>query len=125
MPGTKLLVVDDEPGIRDGLSRLMQRWGYDVRAASSGEEALGLIEGDQPAIVITDLVLPHMDGLELLQKLTATAPAPLVLILTAHGTVKTAVEAMRQGAFYYLTKPLRIMQAPSPYKRFYEENNVP
>ena len=110
MPGAKLLVVDDEPGVRDGLSRLMQKWGYDVRVASSGEEALGLVEAYRPAVVITDLVLPHMDGLALLQQLTATNPAPVVLILTAHGTVKTAVEAMRQGAFYYLTKPVDPLQ---------------
>jgi DNA-binding NtrC family response regulator len=110
MPGTKLLIVDDEPDVRDGLSRLTQRWGYDVRAASSGEEALGLVEAYRPAIVITDLVLPRMDGLDLLQKLVATTPAPIVLILTAHGTVKTAVEAMRQGAFYYLTKPVDPLQ---------------
>jgi DNA-binding NtrC family response regulator len=110
MPGAKLLVVDDEPGVRDGLSRLMQMWGYDVRVAASGEEALGLVEAYRPAVVITDLVLPHMDGLALLQQLTATNPAPVVLILTAHGTVKTAVEAMRQGAFYYLTKPVDPLQ---------------
>ncbi len=110
MPGAKLLVVDDEPGVRDGLSRLMQKWGYEVRTASSGEEALGLVEAYRPAVVVTDLVLPHMDGLALLQALTAMNPPPVVLILTAHGTVKTAVEAMRQGAFYYLTKPVDPLQ---------------
>jgi DNA-binding NtrC family response regulator len=110
MPGAKLLVVDDEPGVRDGLSRLMQKWGYDVRVAASGEEALALVAAYRPAVVVTDLVLPHMDGLALLQQLTATNPAPVVLILTAHGTVKTAVEAMRQGAFYYLTKPVDPLQ---------------
>ena len=110
MAETKLLIVDDEPDIREGLSRLVQRWGYDVRAASSGEEALGLVEAYRPTVVITDLVLPEMDGLELLQKLMAATPAPIVLILTAHGTVKTAVEAMRQGAFYYLTKPVDPLQ---------------
>jgi DNA-binding NtrC family response regulator len=110
MPGAKLLVVDDEPGVRDGLSRLMQKWGYEVRTASSGEEALGLVEAYRPAVVVTDLVLPHMDGLALLQQLTAMNPPPVVLILTAHGTVKTAVEAMRQGAFYYLTKPVDPLQ---------------
>ena len=110
MPGGKLLVVDDEPGVRESLSRLMQKWGYDVRTASSGEEALGVVDAYRPAVVIADLVLPHMDGLALLQQLTATHPAPVVLILTAHGTVKTAVEAMRQGAFYYLTKPVDPLQ---------------
>src|SRR6266542_4174059 len=99
-PEAKLLVVDDESGIRDGLSRLLRKWGYEVRVAASAEEALEIVETYGPAMVITDLVLPHMDGMGLLQKLQATTRPPVVLILTAHGTVKTAVEAMRQGAFY-------------------------
>ncbi|OLC64885.1 MAG: transcriptional regulator, partial [Candidatus Rokubacteria bacterium 13_1_40CM_4_67_11] len=72
------------------------------------EEALGVAEGC--AIVITDLVLPQMDGIELLQQLKEMARPPVILILTAHGTVTTAVEAMRQGAFYYLTKPVDPVQ---------------
>jgi DNA-binding NtrC family response regulator len=109
-PEVKLLVVDDESGIRDGLSRLLRKWGYEVRAAASAEEALEIVGTYGPAMVITDLVLPHMDGMGLLQKLQATTRPPVVLILTAHGTVKTAVEAMRQGAFYYLTKPVDPVQ---------------
>jgi DNA-binding NtrC family response regulator len=104
----EVLVVDDDSGIRDGLARLLQKWGYSVRTASSAEEALGLADGC--AIVITDLVLPQMDGIELLQKLKEMARPPIILILTAHGTVTTAVEAMRQGAFYYLTKPVDPVQ---------------
>ena len=103
-----VLVVDDDSGIRDGLARLLQKWGYAVRTASSAEEALGVAEGC--AIVITDLVLPQMDGIELLQQLKEMARPPVILILTAHGTVTTAVEAMRQGAFYYLTKPVDPVQ---------------
>src|SRR5947209_15389104 len=102
MSRADVLVVDDDSGIRDGLARLLQKWGYAVRTASSAEEALGVAEGC--AIVITDLVLPQMDGIELLQQLKEMARPPVILILTAHGTVTTAVEAMRQGAFYYLTK---------------------
>jgi DNA-binding NtrC family response regulator len=108
MNRAELLVVDDDSGIRDGLARLLQKWGYTVRTASSAEEALGLADGC--AVVITDLVLPQMDGIELLQKLKEMARPPVILILTAHGTVTTAVEAMRQGAFYYLTKPVDPVQ---------------
>src|SRR5262249_61145842 len=75
---------------------------------SWAEEALGVAGGC--AIVLTVLVLPQMDGIELLQQLKEMARPPVILILTAHGTVTTAVEAMRQGAFYYLTKPVDPVQ---------------
>src|SRR5439155_1245437 len=102
----KVLVVDDEPAERDGLARLVGQWGYEVETAGSGEEALNLIESQHPAVVVTDLVLPEMDGLTLLQKLRETGRPPIVLLVTGHGTVETAVEAMRHGAFDYLTKPV-------------------
>jgi DNA-binding NtrC family response regulator len=102
----KILVVDDEPAERDGLARLVGQWGYEVETASSGEEALDLVETQHPAVVVTDLVLPEMDGLTLLQKLKETGRPPIVLLVTGHGTVETAVEAMRHGAFDYLTKPV-------------------
>ncbi len=106
MKGGKILVVDDEPTEREGLARLVGQWGYEVETASSGEEALNLIESQHPAVVLTDLVLPEMDGLTLLQKLKETGRPPIVLLVTGHGTVETAVEAMRHGAFDYLTKPV-------------------
>jgi DNA-binding NtrC family response regulator len=102
----RVLVVDDEPAERDGLARLVGQWGYEVETAASGEEALNLIESHHPAVVLTDLVLPEMDGLTLLQKLRETGRPPIVLMVTGHGTVETAVEAMRHGAFDYLTKPV-------------------
>jgi DNA-binding NtrC family response regulator len=102
----KILVVDDEPTEREGLARLVGQWGYEVETAGSGEEALSLIESQHPAVVLTDLVLPEMDGLTLLQKLKETGRPPIVLLVTGHGSVETAVEAMRHGAFDYLTKPV-------------------
>jgi DNA-binding NtrC family response regulator len=102
----KILVVDDEPAEREGLARLVGQWGYEVETASSGEEALSLVESQRPAVVVTDLVLPEMDGLTLLQKLRETGRPPIVLLVTGHGTVESAVEAMRHGAFDYLTKPV-------------------
>jgi DNA-binding NtrC family response regulator len=102
----KILVVDDEPAEREGLARLVGQWGYEVETAASGEEALSLVESQRPAVVVTDLVLPEMDGLTLLQKLKETGRPPIVLLVTGHGTVESAVEAMRHGAFDYLTKPV-------------------
>src|SRR5437899_6062785 len=106
MKSGKVLVVDDEPAEREGLARLVGQWGYEVETASSGEEALNLIETQHPAVVLTDLVLPEMDGLTLLQKLKETGCPPIVLLVTGHGSVESAVEAMRHGAFDYLTKPV-------------------
>jgi DNA-binding NtrC family response regulator len=102
----KVLVVDDEPSEREGLARLVGQWGYEVETASSGEEALNIIESQHPAVVLTDLVLPEMDGLTLLQKLKETGRPPIVLLITGHASVESAVEAMRHGAFDYLTKPV-------------------
>ena len=109
-PKVKVLVVDDEPRMRDALTRLLQKWGYEVRAASSAEDALAIADVDRPFLVLSDLLLPKMDGIGLLQALQDTNPRPAVLILTGHATVTTAVEAMRQGAFYYLTKPVDPVQ---------------
>ena len=106
MKSGKILVVDDEPAEREGLARLVGQWGYEVETAASGEEALNLVETQHPAVVLTDLVLPEMDGLTLLQRLKETGRPPIVLLVTGHGTVETAVEAMRHGAFDYLTKPV-------------------
>jgi DNA-binding NtrC family response regulator len=103
---SKILVVDDDPAEREGLARLVGQWGYEVETAASGEEALNLVETQHPAVVLTDLVLPEMDGLTLLQKLKETGRPPIVLLVTGHGTVESAVEAMRHGAFDYLTKPV-------------------
>ena len=102
----KVLVVDDEAAERDGLARLVGQWGYEVETAGSGEEALTLVESQHPAVVVTDLVLPEMDGLALLEKLKETGRPPIVLLVTGQGTVETAVEAMRRGALDYLTKPV-------------------
>jgi DNA-binding NtrC family response regulator len=106
MKSGKVLVVDDEPAEREGLARMVGQWGYEVETASSAEEALSLVESQHPAVVVTDLVLPEMDGLTLLQKLRETGRPPVVLLVTGHATVETAVEAMRHGAFDYLTKPV-------------------
>jgi len=106
MKGARVLVVDDEPAERESLARLVGQWGYDVETAASGEEALQMVETHRPAVVLTDLVLPEMDGLTLLQKVRETGRPPVVLLITGHGTVESAVEAMRRGAFDYLTKPV-------------------
>ena len=124
MKNGKILVVDDEPAERDGLARLVGQWGYDVETASSGEEALNLIESQHPAVVLTDLVLPEMDGLTLLQKLKETGRPPIVLLVTGHGTVDSAVEAMRHGAFDYLTKPVDATRLQALLEKSIEQESL-
>jgi DNA-binding NtrC family response regulator len=101
-----VLIVEDDASERDGLARLVAQWGYEVETAASAEEALATSEHWAPAVVITDLVLPEMDGVGLLQRFNETGRTPMVLVLTGHGSVESAVEAMRRGAYDYLTKPV-------------------
>src|SRR5262245_22226312 len=105
-PRARVLVVDDEPAERETLARLIGQWGYEVEVAASSDEALSMAESYRPAVVITDLMLPGTDGLSLLQTFRSSSHAPVVLLVTGHATVETAVEAMRHGALDYLTKPI-------------------
>jgi DNA-binding NtrC family response regulator len=102
----KVLVVDDESSQRQALARLVGRWGYETETVDSAEGALAFAEDHKPAVVITDLVLPQMDGVELLHKLKETERPPAVLVVTGHSGIESAVEAMREGAWDYLTKPV-------------------
>ncbi|HET7874135.1 MAG TPA: sigma-54 dependent transcriptional regulator [Methylomirabilota bacterium] len=102
----KVLVVDDEEASRRGLSTLLAGWGYDVEEAADGEEGLARATGALPAVVITDLVMPRLDGLGLLRALRDAAPFAAVILLSGQGTIETAVTAMKEGAYDFLTKPV-------------------
>ena len=93
-----------------GLEQLVKSWGFIAESASDGEEALEKVTTFRPAIVITDLVMPRMDGLALLRALQQQGADVTTLLLTAQGTVETAVEAMKEGAYDYLTKPVDIQR---------------
>ncbi|HOD34501.1 MAG TPA: sigma 54-interacting transcriptional regulator [Syntrophales bacterium] len=101
-----ILVVDDEPLQRDILQTILTDAGYEALTASSGEEALKLAKTYSPDVVLTDLKMKRMDGIELLERLMAREEPPTVLIMTAFGTIDSAVDAMKKGAFDYMTKPL-------------------
>jgi DNA-binding NtrC family response regulator len=104
----KVLVADDERGICEALSAVLAREGYQALIAGTGEEALDLVAREHPAVVLLDVQLPGMDGLETLCRIKADWPATVVVVMTAYGTVGTAMEAMRAGAFEYLGKPLEL-----------------
>jgi DNA-binding NtrC family response regulator len=105
-PGERVLIVEDEVGARAGLTELVRSWGFQAEAAADGEEALQRITSFRPAIVVTDLVMPRLDGLGLLRALEDQLADLSVILLTAQGTVESAVEALKQGAYDYLTKPV-------------------
>jgi DNA-binding NtrC family response regulator len=104
--GERVLIVEDEPTTRLGLTELVSTWGFTTESAADGQEALQRITTFRPSIIISDLVMPRMGGLELLRALKDEGNALTVVILTAQGTVETAVEAIKEGAYDYLTKPV-------------------
>ncbi len=101
----KILVIDDDTSLRRVLEYNLQEEGYEVQPASSGEEGLYWFGQSQPALVITDMKMPGMDGLMVLKSIKERSPEMLVIIITAFGTVDVAVEAMKAGAHDYITKP--------------------
>jgi len=102
------MVVDDEPAARLSLAELLSLEGYEVVAAASGEEAVDLLPEGPFDLAIIDLKMPGMDGLDVVQVLQERSPDTVIIMLTAHGTLETAVQAMRQGAHDYLLKPANV-----------------
>lgn len=100
-----VLIVDDEKDIRDGSERILTRSGFQVLKASRGSEALEVLSGAEVAIVLLDLKMPGMDGMEVLSKIREIDPSILVIVITGYATVQTATEAMKQGAYDFIPKP--------------------
>ncbi|HJV35142.1 sigma-54 dependent transcriptional regulator [Geomonas sp.] len=105
---TKILIVEDDATSRDALSILLQGNGYAVTGCSAGEQGLELLRREQCDIVISDLVLPDMSGLEVLSRIKESFPRTEVVMVTGHASAETAVQAMKKGAFDYITKPLNL-----------------
>jgi DNA-binding NtrC family response regulator len=103
----RILIVDDEPNVRLMLQTTLASVGYEVNEAQDGQAALERLRGPEPAcdLVLLDLSMPRMDGMELLRRLRADGSIVPVVILTAHGSIPEAVEAMKLGAIDFLTKP--------------------
>ncbi len=102
---TRVLVVDDEQDIRDGSERILTRLGCRVQKARRGEEALDILAKEAVSIVLLDLKMPGMDGMEVLKRLQDMESAPLVIVITGYATVDTAIEAMKRGAYDFIAKP--------------------
>ncbi|MFH1538606.1 MAG: sigma-54 dependent transcriptional regulator, partial [bacterium] len=121
---TRVILVDDERRILAGLRKALESMGYKVSGAISAEKGLELLESEVCDVMITDLVMPGMDGIELLREVKAARPDLPVIILTGRGTVETAVEAMKEGAFDYIAKPFNIDEVDLILKRAVEHQKL-
>ncbi|MCL2190585.1 MAG: sigma-54 dependent transcriptional regulator [Treponema sp.] len=120
----KLLVADDEKNIREGLAASLEMDGYATVCAADGNEAWGLFGKGDIDLVITDLRMPGVDGGELMRRILAETPGFPVIILTGHGTVESAVSAMREGAWDFLTKPVNLGRLSMLVKRALENREL-
>src|SRR3954465_9399440 len=102
-----VLVVDDEPAIVDSLQKILERESLRVLTAGSGGEALDIIRRESIWVLLTDLMMPGMSGMDLLRAAKSVAPETETVLMTAYGTVENAVEAMKQGAYDFVTKPIK------------------
>jgi two-component system response regulator GlrR len=101
----RVLIVDDDPDIGWSIDHILRTAGYECSVTASGEAAIAAAESSCPDLVISDLMMPGISGIELAEKLHERIPGVPVIIVTSHGTIPSAVSAMRHGAFGYLTKP--------------------
>ena len=108
MTEAKILVVDDEVGMATLLRNYLTREGYDVTTAPSAEVALPMVEEHDIAVVLTDLRMPGMGGMELVREIHALRPETHVILMTAFGSIDTAIEAIKAGAYYFVTKPVKL-----------------
>ena len=121
---TTILVVDDEQGILDSLFRIFGREGYQVLTASDGRQALDLLRRQAVKVLLTDLVMPGVSGTDLLKAAKAVSPETEVVLMTAYGTVENAVEAMKQGAYDFVTKPLKRAHIVGVVRRALEKQSL-
>jgi DNA-binding NtrC family response regulator len=120
----RVLIVDDEQHQRDILQMILESEGYTTSSAANGRQALRLVREQHFDVALTDLKMPYMSGITLLEELLREQPGICVLLMTAHGTIDSAVEAMRKGAFDYLTKPLDREELLLVLKRVMERANL-
>ena len=105
-PGERVLIVEDDSATRSGLAELVQAWGFQTDEASDGEEGLRKVTSFRPAIIVSDLVMPRMGGHDLLRTLKDQLSDITFILLTAQGTIESAVDAIKDGAYDYLSKPV-------------------
>jgi DNA-binding NtrC family response regulator len=120
----RVLIADDDANTRKGLRELLEIWGYQVDEAADGEAAKEQALKNLPAVVIADLRMPNLDGLGLLDALQPELPFASIILLTGHGSVETAVGAMKRGAYDYLTKPVQVQRLRPLLEKAVERNET-
>ena len=120
----KIIIADDEKAIRDSLKIILEDEGYEVDTAADGSEALGKIKEENFDIAITDIKMPNMDGISLLEKSAQISPNTFFIVMTAYASVQTAIDALRQGAFDYLIKPVEFDDLILRVKRLINYKNL-
>ena len=118
-----ILIVDDEKNIREGLAIALKRDGHNIFLGSDGKDGLDIIKKEEIDLVITDLKMPNFDGDSLMKEIFKNFNNIPVIILTGHGTVETAVKAMRDGAYDFLTKPINLDKLSLIVKRAISKDN--
>ena len=120
----KILIADDEKTIRESLRQVLSEEGYETDTAEDGQEALNKIHDTDYDVVLTDIKMPNVDGMELLEKAAQFSPNTFFIIMTAYASVKTAVDAMREGAYDYLIKPVEFDDVILRVKRLVDFKKV-
>src|SRR3989475_8142745 len=115
-----ILIVDDEAGIRDSLSSILTEEGFAVESVSSGEECLARLAKEHIDLVLLDIWLPQMDGIETLERMRRDGHFPMVVMISGHGNIETAVRATKLGAFDFVEKPLSLEKTMQSVKRALE-----
>ena len=124
MPLERILIVEDDENLREVTHAQLEREGYEMSSAISGEQAIPILEKNPHQLIITDLNLPGMSGLDLLKRVRVEYPETAVIVMTAFGTVQTAVEAMKAGAYDYINKPVHPYELKSLVRRSLEHHRL-
>ena len=120
----RILVVDDEQSMRDLLAEYLNEYGYEVTCAVNGQEALRIYEQGHFDIILSDLYMEPMNGLELLNKIKEIKPDAIFIMITGHPTIKTSIEVIKKGATDYITKPFNIDEIKVKIERALLEKNL-
>ena len=115
-----ILIVDDDAGVRESLNKVLSKEGYQILEAEDGEKALNICRQQLVHVIITDLRMPGMDGVELLKAVKLLLPDVAVIMMTAYGSVEKAVEALKQGASDFILKPFKRIEIEKAIKKAIE-----
>ncbi|MBI5167416.1 MAG: sigma-54-dependent Fis family transcriptional regulator, partial [candidate division NC10 bacterium] len=120
----QVLIIEDEAGMRDLLQKVLGRQGYTVRVVAEGKDALKLLEEETFDLVLTDVVMPGVDGMDILRFVKRERPETTVIIMTAFGTIDSAVQAMKEGAYHYISKPFKMEEILVVLEKALEEKRL-